>query len=132
MQRKFIFCGATGGRFDHSVANVQAMTYALKEKVPCCLLDEQNRIRLISEKFTIKKEEQYGDYVSVLAFTTKVTGVSLKGFFYPVKDTCFTVTYPLGVSNEIVDDIAEIDLKEGILLIVESRDRETGERSSSE
>lgn len=117
--------GATGGRFDHSVAGIQAMSSALKAKIPCFLLDEQNRIRLISEKLSIRKDEQYGTYVSVLAFTTKVTGVSLKGFFYPVKDACFSVTYPLGVSNEIVDDLAEIDLKEGILLIVESKDRES-------
>ncbi len=112
--------GGLGGRFDHSVANVQAMTYALRRDIPCFLLDEKNRIRLINKRTSIKKKDQYGKYVSILAFTSEVTGVSLKGFYYPVENAIFTVNYPLGVSNQIIDEKAVIELKSGVLLLIES------------
>ncbi|MBQ8184721.1 MAG: thiamine diphosphokinase [Lachnospiraceae bacterium] len=116
--------GGMGSRLDHTIGNVQTMALAMKAGVPCALLDAQNRVRLIREPLTIKKEEQYGRYVSLLPLTTTVEEVSLKGFKYPLTNHTFTSTESagLGVSNEIVDREAHITFSQGVLMLIESRD----------
>ena len=96
--------GAMGSRLDHTLGNVQTMALALSSGVDCQMLDVRNRIRLIRKPVVIRKEEQYGDYVSLLPLTTLVEGVCLKGFKYPLTDFTLTSTGSagLGVSNEIV------------------------------
>ena len=70
----------------------------------------------------LQKSQQFGKYVSLLPLTTEVTGVTLTGMKYPLRDAAFTSDNTLGVSNEIVEDEAVIDLKNGILIMIESRD----------
>ena len=48
--------------------------------------------------------------------------VSLSGVKYPLSDYTLTSTFPLGVSNEYKEDFAYIHVKDGVLLIVLSRD----------
>lgn len=48
--------------------------------------------------------------------------VSLKGFKYPVTDYSFDRFTSLGISNEIVDDHALIDIHRGKFIIIESKD----------
>lgn len=116
--------GGTGSRLDHVLGNVHTMMLALKAGVTCSLLDAHNRIRLIDAPISIGKKEQFGDYISLLPLTTKVEGVHLIGFKYPLADYTFTSTGSagLGVSNEIVEEVAEIELRSGVLILIESRD----------
>ena len=88
------------------------------------ILDENNRIRLIDGETVLTKEEQYGDYVSLIPLTTEVTGVDLIGFKYPLSSHTFTSTGSgsLGVSNEILEDVGRIRMKSGVFVMVEARD----------
>ena len=63
-------------------------------------------------------------YVSLIPFTTDVNGVTLEGLKYPVQDQHFTVqgSGGFGVSNEIAADEARISLKQGIFIMIESKD----------
>ncbi len=117
--------GGTGTRLDHVLGNIQSLMLAKKKDIPCILVDEYNRIRLIDGTVFLKKEEQYGKYVSLLPLTTEVTGVTLRGFKYELTDHTFTSTGSagLGVSNEIVADLAEIRINTGIFILIESTDR---------
>ena len=116
--------GGTGSRLDHVLGNVHTMMLALNAGAECFLLDASNRIRLIDAPLTIRKAEQFGDYVSLLPLTTVVDGVNLIGFKYPLTSYTFTSTGSagLGVSNEIVEEEAVIQLKSGIFIVIESRD----------
>ncbi len=114
--------GGTGSRLDHMMATVGLLGMALEENVEILLLDSHNRARMIDHKLVITKKEQYGNYVSLLPVTPKVTGVTLKGMKYPLSDYTMVSYKSLGVSNEIVEDAAEIYLKDGALLVVESKD----------
>ena len=69
-------------------------------------------------------EEQYGNYVSLIPLTTEVTGVTLTGFKYPLRDHTFTSTGSagLGVSNEILAEEGRIQMKTGVFILIESRD----------
>ena len=116
--------GGTGTRLDHVLGNIQSLMLARKKGVSCIILDAYNRIRLMDGVVHLKKSEQYGKYVSLLPLTTEVTGVELRGFKYELTDYTFTSTGSagLGVSNEITAEIAEIRIKTGILVLIESRD----------
>ena len=49
-------------------------------------------------------------------------GLTLKGFKYPLDGYCLRNLEGLGVSNEIVDERAEVSWETGILVMIESRD----------
>ena len=116
--------GGTGTRMDHVLGNIQSLMLAKTKGVSCVILDEYNRIQLIDGETRLKKSEQYGKYVSLLPLTTEVTGVDLTGFKFNLTGHTFTSTGSagLGVSNEIIEDTAEIRVKSGIFVLIESRD----------
>ena len=86
------------------------------------ILDANNRIRMIDGSLTIRRDEQYGNFVSLIPYMGDVTGVTLTGFRYPLQDYTMGGFNSLGISNEIVEDEGQIDLKAGYLLVFESRD----------
>ena len=115
--------GATGGsRIDHLLGNIQLLALALTAGVPMLLLDTHNRIRLLEKGCRIAKAEQYGDFISLLPFGGSVCGVTLRGMKYPLDDAVLTPDITLGISNEIVDETAEISFSSGKLLMIETRD----------
>lgn len=114
--------GATGTRMDHVLANVNLLGIGLEEGVSIQLVDKHNRIRMISDSVEIIKKEQFGDYVSVLPVKGDAKGVTLEGMKYPLKDADIPCFSSLGVSNEIKEDVAKISVKQGVLLVIESRD----------
>lgn len=114
--------GGTGTRLDHMLGTVRLLGFAAERGVGCYLVDAHNRIRLIRERTVLEKAGQYGDYVSLIPLTTQATGVTLTGFKYPLQDYTLGGFSSLGISNEIVEETAAVDLKEGILILVESRD----------
>lgn len=114
--------GATGTRLDHVLANVYLLGIGLEENVQIQLVDAHNRIRMIEHVCEINKKEQFGEFVSIIPVRGDAKGVTLQGMKYPLKDAAITCFSSLGVSNEIVDDAARISVKEGTLLVIESRD----------
>ena len=48
--------------------------------------------------------------------------IRIEGFKYPLKDYTFEGFNTLGISNEIVDDIAKITVNEGQYIVIESKD----------
>lgn len=114
--------GATGSRLDHVIGNIFLLCKPLKKGIPCTLVDRHNRIRLVNQTLCLEKKKQFGQYVSVLPFTQQASGVNLRGFKYPLADAVLTKDNSLGVSNEITDEVAEIEIGEGIVIVIESRD----------
>ncbi len=114
--------GGTGTRMDHMLGTVRLLGFAMERGIRCYLVDAYNRIRLIQEPTILTKAGQYGDYVSLIPLTTEVSKVTLTGFKYPLHEYTLRGFTSLGISNEIVDDTAVVDFKEGILILVESRD----------
>lgn len=86
------------------------------------MADKNNRIRMVQEGLVLRREEQYGRYVSLLPFTPQVTGLTLKGFKYPLNQYTLECYHSLGVSNEIAGDAGEISFQDGVLVVVESLD----------
>lgn len=115
--------GGTGSRIDHVLGNIELLGIGLQEQVSITILDAHNRIRMVDRGIAIRKEEQFGDYVSLIPYTSEVAGLTLRGFKYPLLDYCLKGFCSLGISNEIVEEEAVITFDKGILLVIESRDR---------
>ena len=119
---EIIVLGATGTRMDHVLGSIYNLSIALDAGVPCALVDAHNRIRMIRHGLKIRKEEQYGKYVSLLAFGGSADKITLTGFYYPLHGYTMQAGDGLGISNEITEEVAEICLESGTLIVVESRD----------
>lgn len=120
--KKIHILGATGSRMDHVLGNIHLLGMAMEHGVEALMIDANNRIRMVNQGLALRKEEQYGNYVSLLPFTPQVTGLTLKGFKYQVEDFTLKCYHSLGVSNEIAAEQAEIAFQEGALVVVESKD----------
>ena len=70
---------------------------------------------------SIKIPMKTGFSLSVFSLTEKSEGVYEKGTLYELENAVLTNTFPLGISNEWKDNIAEIGVKNGTLLIITSR-----------
>ncbi len=117
-----ILVGATGGRLDHMLGNINLLSICAKENVQAFMLDQKNKIRIIDRPVSIKKICQYGAYVSLIPFTDKVTGVTLKGFKYKLTDRTLVRNETIGISNEIEREEGFIILESGELMVIESKD----------
>lgn len=114
--------GATGSRVDHMLGNLHLLGAAMEQGAECRMVDRNNRIRMVRQGMTLKREEQYGNYVSLFPFTPQVKGLTLTGFKYPLQDYTLECYHSLGVSNEIVAEEAGIAFREGVLVVVEAKD----------
>ena len=113
--------GALGSRIDHVMANIHLLLLPLQLNIPACLLDPGNKIYLKNDCFQIEKRHQYGDYVSLLPFSERVSGLTLHGFKYPLNHITLNAGTSLGISNEIKEEVAGVDFV-GILLVMETKD----------
>lgn len=119
---RIIISGATGSRADHMLANIHMLLQPLCAGIDACIIDNNNKIYLRNKSFFINKAEQYGNYVSLLPYTDRVSGITLTGFKYPLNNAELANGSSLGVSNEIEEACGIVSFREGILLVVESRD----------
>lgn len=113
--------GATGKRIDHALANINIMKEALEKNIKCKMIDTHNEIQLINSYAKLEKNTNY-KYISLIPLTTKAEGITLKGFKYLLNNATLNIGHSIGVSNEQVDDIASINVSEGILILIKSID----------
>ena len=116
--RKFYLYGAMGGsRFDHAFANIQTLMF-IKHQGGRGYIMEKDSMHFVAENETIKFHRGNTGTISVFSLSEVSKGVTLKGLMYGLEDGELGNDFPLGVSNEfIIDEEAEITVKEGTLLI---------------
>lgn len=114
--------GGTGSRLDHVLGNISLLGIGLEENVEIELVDEHNRVRMINKPLSIRRDEQFGRFVSLIPYTGNVEHVTLTGFKYTLDDYTMGGFNSLGVSNEIKEEVARIEFSSGILLVIESVD----------
>lgn len=118
-----VLLGATGTRLDHVVCNIQILIRAWERGVSAYIVDKNNRITIPVEKsFELGSGGQFGRYVSFFPMRGSVEGLTLTGFKYPLKDHRLTDRDGLGVSNELSAPCARVSWRDGILLMIQSRD----------
>ena len=120
--KEIIIFGGTGTRLDHTMANIHLLKLALDKNIKATIIDSCNKIYLINQACHLEKSKVSGNYISLLPLTTTVTGITLKGFKYPLYQKTIEIGTSLCISNEIVEDIATIEFDKGILIVYETAD----------
>ena len=115
-----IYCG-TGGRVEHTIANIQMLGYLSQNKMRGYLID-RNTIMTAVTNSSISFANSHRGYISIFSFSEKSTGVCLKGLKYKLEDAIMTNTYPIGVSNEFIGVESTVFVSEGTLIIVFPRE----------
>lgn len=109
------FC-AIGGRTDHTIANLQMLYGLLDKGVSAEIIGDGERLYLLRNGTA--RIAGFEGYLSVFAFGGNAVA-SESGVKYPVDKAELSCGYPLGVSNEVTGDFAEITAHSGTLLVVE-------------
>lgn len=118
---EILVLGAIGTRIDHTIANIHILKECLEKNIKCQIVNENNKIFLIKEETIIGLENKY-NYISLIPLTTEVTGVTLTGFKYLLKNATLRIGESIGVSNEQLNKEAKIELENGILICIKSKD----------
>lgn len=111
-----IYCGM-GGRVEHTIANVQLLSW-LSQNGKQGFLFGQNCILTAITNRTLYFPKNVSGFVSVFSYSEKSEGVSLKGLKYELDNATLTNIFPLGVSNEFTGNESTIAVRNGTLLIV--------------
>lgn len=116
----YIYCG-TGGRIDHTIANMQLLAYLSQNRMQGFLFGRDCIITAITNR-KMTFEAIPSGYISVFSYTEKSEGVYLRGLKYELENAVLTNTFPLGISNEFIGEESNISVKNGTLLIVFSKE----------
>jgi thiamine pyrophosphokinase len=108
--------GALGARIDHTLANLTLLTAGADRGIETRLVDQWCEMFLIRQ--TAAVEGEIGQTVSLFAFGADVTGVTLEGFEYPLRNATITPTKPIGVSNRLTAGRGIISVESGDLLVI--------------
>lgn len=122
---QFHIYGGTGGRFDHTIANIQCVAMLSKKQIKAYLYGEKYVLTAITNSKIEFSEDEQG-YISVFSFSEKALGVNEEGLKYSLKDATIMNDDPVGVSNEFCGKQSKISVKEGTLIIVKSLDNKSG------
>lgn len=115
--RRFYIYGGTGGRPDHTLANIQCLAAIARRGGQASLIDRDNVITCICNG-SLSFPPQDSGFISVFSLSDCSKGVSESGLKYTITDARLTNTVPLGVSNEFTGAASEISVQNGTLIIV--------------
>ncbi|MBI5375598.1 MAG: thiamine diphosphokinase [Candidatus Schekmanbacteria bacterium] len=117
---EILLLGATGSRLDHVLANIHLLVKGIQAGKKITIADSNNEITLISESGNFHSSP--GEIFSLLPMTEVVTGITISGLKYPLKDGTMELGAPYGVSNEATSDKVTIEINSGLLLVIRAKD----------
>lgn len=116
---RFNIYGASGGRIEHTLANIQLIASLAEKNMQASIFDGSTVITAVTAK-TSRFDSAYNGYISIFAHSDKCTGVCLRGLKYPLENAELSNLFPLGVSNEFLGVESEIVIGNGTAIIVYS------------
>jgi thiamine pyrophosphokinase len=113
---EIIILGALGGRIDHTLANVSLLVMAAEKGIRTRIVDELCELFIVDDTAAI--EGKIGDTVSIFPFSSRVSGITLEGFEYPLSDGIMEIGAPFGISNRLAEERGIISVGSGYLLVI--------------
>lgn len=115
--RQFRIYGGTGGRLDHTLANIQSLAYIAQHGGRGFLIGSGQNITVIKNGEICFTEKASG-ILSAFAFCGPVSGVDLEGLLYPLCDAVLRPDFPLAVSNKFTGAPASVRVRDGLLTVL--------------
>ena len=115
--QKFHIYGALNGRADHHFANI--MLLGKYREAEIAFVDENNNISLLLPGVHKIAKENF-KYLSL--FALKTAHLTVKGVKYPLNNYKMMRFHAIGVSNEILKETCEVEVHDGLVLVIKSND----------
>ena len=115
--RDFRIYAGTGGRLDHTLANIQCLLYLKNHDAVGYLVDGTGMI-LVLQNEAIHLNRSLSGLLSLFCLGKEAEGVSIENMKYPLKDYRMTNDFPIGISNEFIGEEAVISVENGELVCV--------------
>ena len=112
----FIIDGGLGGRLDHTLANIQLLTYIAQKNAICVLVGHDICVTAVANG-GIRFLPSTSGIISVLCAGDRAEGVVIAGLKYTLQDAMLTSDHPIGVSNEFTGERATISVRNGTLVV---------------
>ena len=113
----FLLYNCTGGRLEHTLANIQTLAHIANEGGRGFLVGPDFALALVRNG-RISFGPGCGGYVSVFAHTDIAKGVNIGGLKYEMREGELTSAFPIGVSNEFDGRPASVEVADGALAVV--------------
>ena len=118
--RRFYIYGGMGGRLDHTLGNLQLLTYLRERGCKGYLMDEKTMVTVIRGE-TIRFHETFDGTVSLVALSDAVPDVTIRGMKYETEHVTLVNGTTLGISNEKRSGAsAEITVGNGYAAVIAS------------
>ena len=118
--RDILILGGLGGRFDHTMSNIQLITGKCHLADRITIKDKNNSCTVLNNSsITLPRVEN--QYVSVFPMKN-CHGVCESGVKYPLDDAALPLGSTLGTSNEIIEEYGTFSVKNGIMLVITSEE----------
>lgn len=116
---KFLMYGCLNGKIEHTIANIQTLSFLQEHNAQGYLIDEENdKVLFLLHNNEIKFDLSTG-LISVFSLSSISKEVTISNMKYNVDKTTLTSAFPLGVSNEFIENKnGHIKVTDGTLLIV--------------
>ncbi|MBQ9141251.1 MAG: thiamine diphosphokinase [Lachnospiraceae bacterium] len=111
----FLLYGATGGRLEHTLANIQCLLFLKNHGAVGYLMDGSGMIFVMRNE-EVKLRANLEGYFSLFCLGKEAKGVTIKGLKYELEDYTMTNAFPIGVSNEFIGKEATVSVKDGELV----------------
>lgn len=112
-----VLVGALGGRLDQMLANL--LILAQREwLVPISVIDDNQHAQIVRPGQPLDLRGEQGIIVSAIPLSERVTGITYRGLKYPLTNATLHLGSTRGISNELVESPATIEIGSGVLLVV--------------
>ena len=108
--------GCTGGRLDHTLANLQTLGYLAQAGAAGYLYDETYVFTALADGHLTLPAREAGIF-SLFCLGEAAKGVTIRGGQYPLDRATLSPFFPLGVSNHFLGNPVEIQVEHGCLLV---------------
>ena len=110
--------GGTGGsRMDHTIANIQSLLFLVSRCARGRMYGDGVIYRVIHDE-RISFPASCQGTLSLFCMDGQARGVSISGLKYSLDNYTVSSCFPIGVSNSFTGSPAEIEVKDGTLLII--------------
>lgn len=112
-----IIC-ATGGRLDHTLANISILEFLGNQTINGRIFDEQNIINWLDSENSYKNTSKY---ISIIPISKKIT-FSTTNLIYKTNFLTVKRSEIISISNECISEEFTISLHKGKALLIQSDD----------
>lgn len=116
--KDFILLASTGGRLDHTLANLCVLQYISQNGGTGVISDIENDIFYVAEGEEIAFECKKGKTLSIFPHGCESCIVTHHGFEYELENQPITSSFPLGISNVVTDNKAYVTFHKGDAIII--------------